>query len=235
MKNTLTTVIIGLTLLSVLLVVSCAAGKGDSVQCPECDNVTELLVGTKCVPIEEVEECGPDGHSHGAECHCFSGQEPTAIGGKDYCLQQGCGGGDADGGEMEDVDALACEALEGAAETVTAADDFARFDEAHADLGKMIALSLSDGKPGFVHFEAEKTGDYAVYLDTAGTFDKALDEEGHELEVEMLGENPDCADKLPELIHILVTNDSGQVKPQVLQFKSGPARTVKLFIHEVTE
>lgn len=234
MKKIFTAVIIGLFGLSSLFLVSCAFGNGDAIDCPECDNVTELLVGTKCVPIEEVAKCGPDGHSHGTECHCFSGQEVTTINGEDYCLQQGCGGGDDDG-EPVDVDALACDALDKAAETVTAADEFARFEEAHADLGTVIALSLPDGKPGFVHFPAEETGDYAVYLDTAGAFDKALDGEGNELEVEALGENPDCADELPELVHVLVTNDSGQVKPQILQFKSGTARTVKLFIHEVTE
>lgn len=70
---------------------SCAAKAGDKVDCPECNNETEILVGTKCVPIEDVDECGPDGHSHGEECHCFSSQEVTVIGEKPFCLQQGCG------------------------------------------------------------------------------------------------------------------------------------------------
>ena len=79
------------SLVILFLAVSCM-GPGDDVACPVCDNATELLVGAKCVPIEQVDECGPDGHSHGAECHCFSGQEPTAIDGKSYCLQAGCPG-----------------------------------------------------------------------------------------------------------------------------------------------
>jgi len=221
----------GLCLFSLLAFVSCASGDGDKVNCPTCDNLTQLLVGTKCVPIADVDVCGPDGHAHGTECHCFSGQEPTAIGGQNYCLQQGCG----DKGETEDVDALACAALEETGENVTAADEFAKFEDAHADLGELIVLSLPDGKPGFVHFPASETGDFAVYLDTAGAFDKALDGEGHELETETLGANPDCSDKLPALFHVLVTNESGQIKPQILQFKSGAARTVKLFIHEAGE
>lgn len=65
-------------------------GAGDTLTCPECDNVTRILVGDKCVPVGDVSECGPDGHCHGDECHCFSGQEPTGIGGVMYCLQQDC-------------------------------------------------------------------------------------------------------------------------------------------------
>ncbi len=69
---------------------SCASKHGDHVHCPECDNETEILVGTKCVPIEDVEDCGPDGHSHGDYCHCFSNQEVTVINGREFCLQQDC-------------------------------------------------------------------------------------------------------------------------------------------------
>jgi hypothetical protein len=69
---------------------SCASKAGDETECPKCDNKTELLVGTKCVPIEDVEDCGPDGHSHGDTCHCFSNQEVTVINGRQFCLQQDC-------------------------------------------------------------------------------------------------------------------------------------------------
>lgn len=82
---------IAMIVFSSLFIIACASKSGDSVDCPECDNTTEILVGTKCVAVEEVDACGPDGHAHGEECHCFSGQEITVIGEKSFCLQQGCG------------------------------------------------------------------------------------------------------------------------------------------------
>ena len=74
-----------------LFVAACANEEGDEVECPVCDEATETLVGTQCVPYEEVEVCGPDGHLHGPVCHCFGGQEVTNIDGVDYCLQEVCG------------------------------------------------------------------------------------------------------------------------------------------------
>jgi len=84
------------TILTLMMISSCAAKAGDKADCPECNNETEILVGTKCVPIEEVDECGPDGHAHGDECHCFSSQEVSLIGERSFCLQQGCEEVDSD-------------------------------------------------------------------------------------------------------------------------------------------
>jgi len=81
-----------ITIAFTFLIISCADESGDKVDCPVCDNKTEILVGTKCVAVEEVEVCGPDGHLHGENCHCFSDQTPTEIDGNFYCLQTGCGG-----------------------------------------------------------------------------------------------------------------------------------------------
>lgn len=101
-----------------LALTTCATSPGDTLDCPTCDNVTELLVGAaRGVAIAEVEACGPDGHGHGEACHCFSGQQPTAIGGTEYCLQQGCGGS---GAQMGDPDALACDEVSRTPELVTA-------------------------------------------------------------------------------------------------------------------
>ncbi len=83
-------------LLLALAAGGCATGPGSALECPSCDNVTELLVGDQCVPIEQVEPCGPDGHAHGDGCHCFSGQQPTTIAESDYCLQPGCAHDDHD-------------------------------------------------------------------------------------------------------------------------------------------
>jgi hypothetical protein len=86
MKN----ITIATIIFSSLFIIACASKSGDKVDCPECNNTTEILVGTKCVPIEKVEECGPDGHAHGDICHCFSDQEVTIIGERSFCLQKEC-------------------------------------------------------------------------------------------------------------------------------------------------
>ena len=78
-------------MLLAIVAIGCATEAGDEVECPVCDEATEALVGTQCVPLEEVEVCGPDGHLHGAVCHCFGGQEVTVIDGINYCLQEVCG------------------------------------------------------------------------------------------------------------------------------------------------
>ena len=75
---------------SVLIIFGCATEPGDKTECPECNNKTELLQGYDCVVIEKIEVCGPDGHLHGEECHCFSNQIPTEINNLMYCLQKNC-------------------------------------------------------------------------------------------------------------------------------------------------
>ncbi len=72
------------------IALACSMDAGAEMECPECDNLATLAVGEHCVPIEDVEVCGPDGHSHGQHCHCFSDQEPTEINGTNYCLQTEC-------------------------------------------------------------------------------------------------------------------------------------------------
>ncbi len=213
------------------VVVSCAAAKGDSVQCEECDNVTELLVGTKCVPIADIPVCGPDGHAHGDVCHCFSGQMPTIIGGKEYCIQE-CKEGEDDHHE-EDVDAHACEAAQGTREAATVVDAFDKFGEVHLELETLYELTLPAGKEGFVHTGPATTGDWAIYLGKSGLFESAFNAKGEKLEIETIGANEDCATTFPAVYHVRYTAQEGMGPAIVLKFKAPETETkVLFFAHE---
>jgi hypothetical protein len=207
----------------------CATSPGDDPDCPECDNVTELLVGFKCVPIDEVEACGPDGHPHGDECHCFSGQTPTTIGDTEYCLQDDCK-------DVEvDIDALACDEIDETPEPVTPVTDFADFEDAHADLGRVAEVDLPDGQESFLHFPGMETAEYAVFLDTTGVLDAVLDASETGLHAHAMGENPDCQAELPEVWHVEVENDTGTAQPQIVRFKAGTVDRIKLVIYQLPE
>lgn len=229
MKNLAITIIV----FSSLFIIACAAKSGDSVDCPDCNNTTEILVGTKCVAVEEVDACGPDGHAHGDVCHCFSGQEITVIGEKSFCLQQGCGGSDDTDVVEEDVDAHACEAFEGeVAESVTAVGTIDEFDTVHVEQEELIEVTLKAGTDNFFHFGVAKTGDYALYISAKDLFVKAFDKDKTELDVEDMGANPDCSEDFPQVYHVLA-NSEGTMVPVILQFANVDSDTkVKIFIHE---
>jgi len=230
MRKLLFVLLLGLGLASL----GCALDKGDSVNCPTCDNVTQLLVGTRCVPLAEVEECGPDGHSHGTACHCFHGQTPTTIGEHGYCLQQGCGGGDQDASEaVTDPDLHACEHLGDVPEQVSAVAAFADFDNAHVEVEHLVEIVLPVNQRGFVHFEGDATGEVAVYVREPGRIDSFLDENEQPLTAENVGGNTDCPADFPEVWHVEIVNDSGQPKPQIIRFKQGVAGPVHLLIVEL--
>jgi len=223
-----------LGIFSLAFLAACAGKAGDGVHCEECDNVTELLVGTKCVSIAEVSACGPDGHSHGGDvCHCFSGQEPTAIGGANYCLMTCAMAASDDDSVKEDVDEHACEAAEGTKEAATAVDAFERFDEVHLELETAYELILPAGKEGFTHTGPATTGDWAIYLGKADIFAGAYNAKGEELEVEVVGANEDCATTYPAVFHVLYTAQEGMAPAIVLKFKAPTIETkVLFFAHE---
>ena len=229
MKNLTITII----LVPLFFIISCASKSGDSVDCPDCNNTTEILVGTKCVAVEEVDACGPDGHAHGDVCHCFSGQEITVIGEKSFCLQQDCGGSNDSDVVEEDVDAHACEAFEGEiAESVTAVGTIDEFDTVHVEQEELIEVTLKAGTDNFLHFEIPSTGDYALYISAKDLFVKAFDKNKTELEVEDMGANPDCSESFPQVYHILA-NSEGTMVPVILQFAKVDTDTkIKIFIHE---
>lgn len=213
---------------------NCAGTPGDDEdrECPVCDNVTEMLVGWQCVPIDQVEACGPDGHPHGNECHCFSGQDPTEIGGADYCLQLGCGGGDD---HEEDPEDMACELIHGASpELVNAVELFADFPNAHVDLEHVAEITLPAGAESYVHFPGHETTEYLLFIDAAGVFDSAYNANEDPLVVRDEGANTFCDTDIPEIWGIEVVNDTGSVKPQVVKFKAAAAGTVRVVIIEAS-
>ncbi len=206
---------------------SCASSSGDDVKCEECDNVTTLLVGVKCVPIAQIAECGPDGHLHGSVCHCFHGQATIAIGGKNYCPQTECG----QTSEV-DVDAKACEHLTDTPEAVTPVESFAQFENAHVDLEKLAEISLPEQKESFVHFPGLKTTEYAVFVSESGVLEGFYDADNKALSAMNEGTNEDCPSDFKEAWHASVLNESGSAKPQIIKFKAGTAKKVKIFIIE---
>ncbi len=212
--------------LALTALAACATDKGDNVECPECDNVTELLVGSRCVPIAEVEPCGPDGHAHGAECHCFSDQAPTSIGGVEYCLQSDC----LSEPPAVDPDALACAELDETPEAVTAVTVFADFPNAHVDLSTLAEITLPANQPSYVHFPGLATGHVRVYLDRAGVLAGAFNGSEVALATEAAGANEDCGVELPEVWEVDVVNTSGSPEPQVLAFAAGTVPSVRLVV-----
>ncbi len=203
---------------------ACATEPGDDVTCPTCNNTTELLVGLKCVPIAQVAECGPDGHAHGDACHCFGGQQPTAIGAQSYCLQQGCGE------STGDPSALACDEIPRAPEAVTAVTTVADVDDAHVNLGKVAEVTLPAGQESFVHFEADEAGEILAHMATGGILVAALDGTGAALHAAIEGPNEDCATVVPEVWGIQVASAG----PVVLKFHAGTTPSVRLVLHEST-
>ena len=224
-----TRTLIGLLGTLALVTAGCATSAGGDPDCPTCDNETELLVGFKCVPIEDVEPCGPDGHAHGDECHCFSGQDPTEIAGADYCLQADC-----KEPEDRDVDALACDEADETPEAVSAVEVFDDFPQAHVDLEHPAEISLPAGAEAYVHFPGSETATFHVYLDTEGALAGVLDAQGDPVTAGPEGANQDCPEDWPEVWHVEVVNDSGQVQPQILHFAAGQVAAVRLVIYEFT-
>jgi hypothetical protein len=205
--------------------VGCANQPGDDVTCPTCNNTTELLVGHKCVPIAEVETCGPDGHAHGDLCHCFGGQQPTTINGQNYCLQQGCGE------STEDVDALACDEIAKTAEPVTAVAALSEVESAHIDVGKVADVTLPANQESFAHFGAGDAGEFLAHVAAGGILGGALETTGAPLQAAVEGANEDCAAVLPEVWGIQVA----AAGPVVLKFIAGTIPTVKLVIYKSTQ
>jgi len=207
----------------------CATSPGDTPDCPECDNVNELLVGFNCVSIDQVEACGPDGHLHGTECHCFSGQQPTTIGDTEYCLQDDCQDINVE------IDLRACDEIDESPEPVTPVTDFADFEDAHAGLERAVEVDLPEGLESFLHFPGMETAEYAVFLDTTGVLDAVLDASGTDLDAQAMGANPDCPEELVEVWHVDVVNNTGAGQPQIIRFKAGAVDRVKLLVYQLPE
>lgn len=245
-----------------LFFVSCANGNGDKVECPTCDNQTQVLVGTKCVDITEISECGPDGHSHGADipCHCYSDQEQTEINGQRYCLQNACvqeeecnGHGklvnescQCDTGYVVDevdstkcmpldLDSLACDAFDtNATETKDAMDDF---NGTHLEVETKNLVNLIPDKESFVHFPTATSTTFAVFVDQPDLLLAAYSKDGDtEFDIKKMGEDEDCSGKIHALYHIKVTRQvqNATEEPVVLKFDKhdGP---VFIYIHEAPE
>lgn len=214
---------------TLVIMSACATSPGDATECPACDNLTELLVGTKCVPIDQIEICGPDGHAHGSDCHCYNGQQPTRIGSTDYCLQASCQ-------EIEvDLDAIACAEIDQTPLSLTPVLVFQDFEDAHLDLERVTQVDLPSGQESFVHFAGLATEEYAVFLDTPEVLQAFLDEANNPLPAHLMGANSDCQTSLPEVWHAEVDHDSPTARPQIIRFKAGSVDKIKVVVYPLEE
>jgi len=243
-----------------LILTSCANSAGESVECPTCDNIKEVLVGTKCVPIEEISECGPDGHSHGENepCHCFSDQEETDINGKKYCLQLSCETKECnnhgklennecicDNGfiqdkndktlcvkEIEDLDKYACNKfLEEVTKKELAKDDF---NGQHIKLDTKNVITLLKDKESYIHFAVEKDAKFIIYIDKVDILDSIYSKDGTmEHTITSLGENSDCKDDIKAVYEVDIKRTISDIakEPAVLKFKPFDG-DITIFVHE---
>jgi len=209
-------------LLAGALAASCANRAGDDVECPTCDGTSEARVGTRCVPLAEIEACGPAGHAHGTECHCDSGQPPTAIGGIEYCLQLACGE------EQTDPAALACDQVGHATESVAAVASLAEIERAHLDLGQVVEVVLPAGVESFVHFGAAAPGEAHVFASLPGVVQAALTPDGTPLAATLEGANEACPAALPETWGVQVA----AAGPVVLRLAAGAVPSLALLVVE---
>jgi hypothetical protein len=216
-------------LFAVVFLGSCATEAGDTPACPSCNNTTELLVGAKCVPIAQVEACGPNGHAHGGECHCFDEKDSVVIGGKSYCLQS-CGA--ATTPKVEDVDLHACEHIGDLPVAATAVEAFAEFDTVHVEHETVTDVALPAGKGGYLHFEGHETGHVVVYVSPAGALAGVMDANQAAVGAENEGANEDCPTEWPEVWHVAVVNATGTPQPQILKLNPVAGDKVRLLVLE---
>ncbi len=181
--------------------------------------------GSAC-PASGVNEC-KDGVAH----RCFEGKlafdvctpgECHVENGQAVCEEAEAG---------EELPKLACDAMAAAeVEDVTPATTFAGFPDAHADLGKAVKLSLPEQQESYFHFPGASTGEYVVFLGTAGVFDSAWDKDENRLEATKAGANGECPEVLEEHWHVHVVNDSGEARPQIVKLKAVPAGELELVV-----
>lgn len=209
-----------------ILMLSCADSDGNNEECETCDNITTVLVGTKCVPIAEVEACGPDGHAHGEvngvpDCHCFHGQNTTDINGAPYCLQSECSTT-----EEKDWDQVACEIFSDQAEEIVLTTDYTI---AHMHFEEKMEVVLGETET-MGHIPVLQDSAFMLHLSEKDVFVKASLADGTDVEFEREDANSDCSSDIKEVIHIHMENDTGEKFPLILHFRAQNSSNERVFL-----
>ncbi len=181
---------------------TCAAGDF------QCDDNTAM----NCLDGHfSIEDCGTgECHEHGDEAEC---EESSS----EFDPQQAC-------------DLFDSETPENKAVTTTFGDVF---DGAyHADLDVPVYVTLPEQQASYIHFPVEVSGEYVVFLNTAGVFDKILDSDEVEQATSGGVANGECPEVLVDHYHGLLEYDgdgTGPV-PFVIGFQAVAAQEVGFIV-----
>ena len=102
---------------------------------------------------------------------------------------------------------------------------------AHVDEVMQVRL-LAAHTSNYVHFPVTQTGEYVLFLDTAGVVTNVYDADGLALPMENPGANGMCADVLADHFHISTTytGDGSSAVPAIVEFQVAQDTTVKLLV-----
>ncbi len=170
-----------------------------------------------CEPISG-EDCGGHGYLENGECVCdrFHGQDPEdAL----MCV------------EVNPFPEQAC--IMYAEDEVHNEEAASSFDDAltqadHAHLDEIVQAVLPAGSAAYLRFPVPESGDYVIFLDTAGELSRVLDETGEEITLGGGTPNGMCPEDWVEHYHVH-THVHERV-PHVIEFSEGENRTVTLLI-----
>ena len=142
----------------------------------------------------EPEECNGHGHMHGDHCHCDPGY------GYDGTDQTSC---------VLNPAAM-CTLFATAADSVDVVDDFADWDDAHADLYTPTVVTLPAGTHSYVHFDVERAGEHVIFVDTVDVIDMVLNLDESPIEnFDVHGPNGQCATAIPQHYHMELAIPAG--------------------------
>lgn len=169
------------------------------------------------------EECGGHGHLHDGECHCDEGYE-VDIDDETKCVA------------TLSFPELACQIFEDHADNISADHHLDATDERpgpHAHLDELMEVHLlSANASNYIHFPVLESGEYVMFLDTAGVAKKFYDKDGEEVQFTNPGANSFCTDSLVDHFHIsaVYTGDGENPVPTIVEFQVETDTEVKFLI-----
>jgi len=91
---------------------------------------------------------------------------------------------------------------------------------------------LAANASNYMHFPVMETGEYVMFLDTAGVVANIYDKDGNEVPFTNPGPNGKCADVLVDHFHIsgTYTGDGSSPEPAIVEFQVTEDTEVKLLV-----
>mgnify|MGYP001292112109 CR=1 FL=1 len=103
----------------------------------------------------------------------------------------------------------------------------------HAHLYEVMEVHLlAANASNYMHFPVMETGEYVMFLDTAGVVANIYDKDGNEVPFTNPGPNGKCADVLVDHFHIsgTYTGDGSSPEPAIVEFQVTEDTEVKLLV-----